>query len=241
MCGRVKMATDYSELKIKFSIDDSQPAPNSEPNYNAPPTSGMLVLRLDSACRRLIEKMRWGLVPSWAKDPKKLGSTFNARAETVHEKPAFRGAWRAGRRCLVLVDLFYEWNRRGNAKQPYAIAHRDRTTMALAGLYEIWHETTKDGEIIETVKTCTIITTHANEQMDGLHDRMPVILSEEQWPAWLGEVPATEHELKAMLTPYDGELAIWPVDPRIGNVRNNDPGLPEPIILPSNPSLQVDH
>jgi putative SOS response-associated peptidase YedK len=171
--------------------------------------------------------MRWGLVPYWAKDMKIGFSTINAQAETVDTKSAFRSAFER-RRCLVPVENFYEWQKTGpKDKQPYAIALADRGIMALAGLWENWKSPAG-----EWVRSFTIITTMPNELCAPIHNRMPVILPPETWPAWLGEEAAVAAQLKALLAPYPADrMTCWPVDKRVGNVRNNDPSLIEPIEL----------
>jgi putative SOS response-associated peptidase YedK len=156
----------------------------------------------------------------------KIGySTINARCEDVENKPAFREAFKR-RRCLIPLDNFYEWKKLGpKEKQPYAIALKDGGLMAMAGLWETWRSPAK-----ETIRSATIITCPPNELVAELHDRMPVILPPEAWSVWLGEEPADAERLKALLEPYPAEdLAMWPVDKRVGNVRNNDPSLIEPV------------
>jgi putative SOS response-associated peptidase YedK len=145
-------------------------------------------------------------------------------AETVDTKPAFREAFQR-RRCLVPVDNFYEWKKTTSGKQPYAIALADRRLMALAGLWENWRSAAG-----EWVRSFAIITTTANELCAELHNRMPVVLKSESWPAWLGEEPADAPRLKTLLGPYPAEeMMCWPVSQRVGNVKNNDPSLIEPI------------
>jgi putative SOS response-associated peptidase YedK len=223
MCGRARLANDYSEIKIRLRFDASAPAPNLRPSWNIPPTGDMLVATYTADGKRISEIMRWGLVPSWAKDIKIGYSTFNARADTVTSKPGFRSAWKHGRRCLVVTDGFYEW--RKSDKQPFAIGMADDDVMVMAGLWEEW--TSPAGE---RVKSCTVITCEPNEIVGTLHDRMPVILEEKDWPKWLGEEPASEDELKALLTPCASErMKMWPVDKRVGNVRNNGGELVQPV------------
>ena len=139
MCGRVKLSTDFSEIKIAFRIPPERPAPNFAPSWNVAPTDSLPIVRYDAkAGERSLDLMRWGLVPYWAKDMKIGFSTINARAEDVETKPAFREAFKR-RRCLVPVDNFYEWKAiDAKTKQPYAIALADRSVMALAGLWENW-------------------------------------------------------------------------------------------------------
>lgn len=225
MCGRARLASDYSEIRIEFRLDPDTPALNLRPSWNIPPTRDMVAIRSDGG-RRRASLMRWGLIPHWAQEIGKA-STFNARADGVTTRPTFRGAWRAGRRCLVVADGFYEW--RESDRQPYAISMADGRLMAMAGLWETWRS--PEGEMIPST---TVITTDANATMARFHHRMPVILTEAQWPAWLGEAEATEAELLAMLVPCaPGLVKAWQVGKRVGNVRNDDPGLVEPIETPT--------
>jgi putative SOS response-associated peptidase YedK len=169
--------------------------------------------------------MRWGLVPSWARDLKIGFSTINAMAETVDTKPVFREAF-ARRRCLVPIEAFYEWKKLGpKEKQPYAIALAGGGFMALAGLWENWKS--PDGE---WVRSFTIVTCPPNELCAQIHNRMPVILPRSVWSTWLGEEEVdSPGTLKALLAPYPAEdMTMWPVSARVGNVRNNDPSLIEP-------------
>jgi len=176
------------------------------------------------AGERSLDLARWGLVPYWAKDIKIGYSTFNTKAEGIAERSAFKEPFRR-RRCLVPFDNFYEWKTLADGKQPYAIARADPGLMAVAGLWDNWRS--PQGE---WVRSFTVVTTAANRFLAELHDRMPVILDPPDWPRWLGETPAEPQELRSLLQPYreDG-LVMWPIDKRVGNVRNNDPGLVEPI------------
>ena len=224
MCGRVRLPNDYSEIKIRLRFDATAPAPNLAPSWNTPPTGDMLVATHSADGRRISEVMRWGLIPRWAKDIKAGYSTFNARADSVAEKPAFRDAWKRGQRCLVVTDGFYEWRKKD--RQPFAIAMADGDLMVMAGLWDEWVSPAG-----ERIKSCTVITCEPNGVVGMLHDRMPVILEEKDWPQWFGEQPATEQELKALLVPCgDERLRIWPVHKRVGNVRNNSRDLAEPVI-----------
>ena len=177
---------------------------------------------------RVPKMMKWGLLPHWAKDDKLAYSTFNARSEEFTTKPAFRDAWKRGQRCLVVTDGFYEWKKldpKGKQKQPYAIAMADGSQMVMAGLWSTWRS--PQGE---EVPSCTILTCGPNAVMGELHDRMPVILDEADWPKWLGEAPATEAELLTLLKPCpDAVLKIWPVDRAVGNVRNKRSQLLMPV------------
>ena len=203
-------------------------APNFPPSWNVAPTDSLPVVRHDAKARqRSLDMLRWGLIPYWAKDIKVGFANINAKAEGIESKPAFGKAFER-RRCLVPVDNFYEWKKTGTAKQPYAIALADRGIMALAGLWENWHSPTG-----EWVGSFAIITTTPNELCAELHNRMPVVLKPDVWPAWLDERPATVRDLTAVLAPYPSdEMICWPVSTRVGNVKNNDPSLIEPISLP---------
>jgi putative SOS response-associated peptidase YedK len=177
---------------------------------------------------RTLDLMRWGLVPRWAKDLKIGFSTINAMAETVDSKPVFREAFNQ-RRCLVPIEAFYEWKKLGpKEKQPYAITLAGGGIMALAGLWENWKSPEQ-----EWVRSFTVITTTPNELCGQIHNRMPAILAPSAWPAWLGEAAVGADTLKALVTrPYHAEwMTMWPVSNRVGNVKNNDPALIEPVEL----------
>jgi putative SOS response-associated peptidase YedK len=229
MCGRAKLPDDVSEIKLDLKIDFDGIG-DYRPRWNAAPTSKLPVV-VSNAGQRTLTLMRWGLIPSWARpeaESVKIGcSTFNARAEGVDNRPAFRSAWRSGRRCLVIADGYYEW--READKQPFAVGLSNRGPMTLAGLWDQWRA--PDGTALNSF---TIITTKANELLEPLHARMPVLLAPDRWPAWLGEIRANDAELKAMLRPYPGGgMAFWPVDRRVGNVRNDSPDLFAPIGQPA--------
>jgi putative SOS response-associated peptidase YedK len=218
MCGRVRLSSDYSEIKIRLKFDPAAPAPNFERDWNKPPTTPMLVAIRSIDGKRVPKMMRWGLLPHWARDEKLSFSTFNARSEDFTTKPAFRDAWKRRQRCLVVTDGFYEWKKLNvKDKQPYAIAMADGGQMVMAGLWASW----KNPKSGEEILSCTILTCGPNDVVAELHDRMPVILAESDWPAWLGETAAAEEELLALLKPCpDAALKIWAVNKRVGNVRN---------------------
>jgi putative SOS response-associated peptidase YedK len=225
MCGRVRLSSDVSEIKLVFSIPSHRPTPNFPPSWNVAPTDSLPVVRYDTkAGERSLDLLRWGLVPYWAKDTKVGFANINAKAEGIETKSAFREAFQR-RRCLVPVDNFYEWAKTGTGKQPYAIALADRHLMALAGLWENWKS--PEGE---WMRSFAIITTTPNELCARLHNRMPVVLKPEAWPVWLGEESAEASALKALLRPIPSdEMTCWPVSARVGNVKNNDASLIEPI------------
>jgi putative SOS response-associated peptidase YedK len=221
MCGRAKLPEDVSEIKLDLKIDFDEIG-DYRPRWNAAPTSRLPVVVSQSGTRTLT-LMRWGLIPSWAKDARIGYSTFNARAEGIDSRAAFRGAWQTGRRCLVVADGYYEW--RDADKQPFAVALGNRGPMTFAGLWEQWRA--PDGD---TVRSFAIITTVANELLKPLHDRMPVVLPPDRWAGWLGETKPDDAALKAMLRPYPGAaMSFWPVDRRVGNVKNDAPDLFAPL------------
>jgi len=186
------------------------------------PTQDGPVIRLHPETRaRQLDLLRWGLLPHWARgDPKKIRQLINARAETVATLPTFRDAF-ARRRCIVPIDGFYEWQVRPEGKQPHAIVRADGRIMALAGIWEGWRG--PDGQAI---RSYAVVTTTAADSLGHLHERMPVILEEADWAAWLGEEPG---EPSALLRPSATPLRIWPVSSRVNNVRNNGPDLIEPL------------
>jgi putative SOS response-associated peptidase YedK len=171
---------------------------------------------------RSLRVLRWGLVPSWAKDAKGAARLINARSETLTSKPAFRSAY-ARRRCLVPADGYFEWQRDGTAKQPWFLTSRDGAPLPMAGLYEVWGR--EDGE---RLWTCTVITTDAADELGHIHDRTPLLVPREAWRRWLDpEVEDPGQDLLVPATP--GVLDAWPVSPAVGNVRVNGPELVEPL------------
>ena len=187
MCGRARLSSDVSEIRLVFRIPPERPIPNFPPSWNVAPTDSVPVVRYDrKAGQRSLDLLRWGLIPHWAKDIKVGFANINAKAEGIETKRAFRDAFER-RRCLVPVDNFYEWKKTATGKQPYAIALADPGIMALAGLWENWKSSAD-----EWVRSFAIVTTEPNELCAQLHNRMPVVLAPEAWPAWLGEEPADE-------------------------------------------------
>jgi putative SOS response-associated peptidase YedK len=228
MCGRFARRSTQEVLADWFGVPLEE-MPWFGPTFNAAPQSTQPVVRLnrDTGAREFA-LARWGLVPFWARDPKFGYATINARAEEVLSKPAFREAFRQ-RRCLVPADAFYEWEGGGSKrKRPYAIALRSGSPYALAGLWETW----KPGRG-ESLETFTIITTDPNELVEPLHNRMPVILDPGNYARWLTPGDPAQPPVD-LLRPYPSEkMRAWPVSDRVGNVRNDDPGLllesqPEP-------------
>ncbi len=190
-------------------------------SFNVAPTDYSLIVRMAEGKRRMWP-MRWGLIPSWAKDEGIGIKCINARSETVTEKPSFRAAVKY-RRCLVPADGFFEWQGVKGYKQPYFIHRADGMAMAMAGLWEEWESPAG------TVETFTIITTDANREMSDLHDRMPVILERSDWERWLDPGLTDGEALRGLLVPaLDGTLVMHPVGKAVGNPRNEGRELIEP-------------
>ena len=203
MCGRARLSSDVSEIKVAFRIPPERPTPNFPPSWNVAATDTLPVVRYEpKAAQRSRDKLRWGLIPYWAKDIKVGFANINAKADGIENKPAFRKAFER-RRCLVPVDNFYEWRKTATGKQPYALALADRGIMALAGVWENWKSPAG-----EWVRSFAIVTTTPNELCAEIHNRMPVILKPDAWPVWLGEEPADEPQLKALLAPYPADDMI---------------------------------
>jgi putative SOS response-associated peptidase YedK len=198
MCGRTRLSTDYSETRIKLKFDGDYPAPNIPASWNVCPSDPMLVAVRSKDGKRIPQQMRWGLVPWWAKDMKVGFSSINARAETVDTAPAFRDAWKNGQRCLVVTDGFYEWKK--PEKQPYAVAMADKSHMVMAGLWEEW----TDKKTGERIKSCTIVTCPANAVVGALHDRMPVVLAEEDWAEVAGRGAGDERRAEGAARSVQG-------------------------------------
>ncbi|MBS1709407.1 MAG: SOS response-associated peptidase [Armatimonadetes bacterium] len=217
MCAR------YAYFNGKLIQDDFGvvPLPDLTPRYNAAPTQWMPVV-LDDGETRVARLHRWGLVPSWAKDIAFGTNAINARAETLAEKPAFRSAF-AQRRCIVPADGFYEWHTEGKVKTPYFIQRADGKRLAMAGLFETWNG--PDGPI----PTFTIVTTEANQQMTFFHDRMPVILEESDWEAWLdGDV--VPGAVESLMKPFEGQLILSPANKAVGKPSVEGPELLTPSV-----------
>jgi putative SOS response-associated peptidase YedK len=215
MCGRYAIAgPDPSQLRGRFPVGESV---EIRRRWNVAPTDEVLTVTTTREGEPRGELLRWGLVPHWAKDPGMGAKMINARAETVAEKPAFRDAF-AGRRCLIVADGFYEWRREGGRPQPMWITRADGEPFAFAGLWATWH-----GPDEQVLRTCSIVTTHANDALAPIHDRMPVMLAPETEADWLD--PAAPPELlHELLRPApDREDAHRPVGYAVNSVRNDGP------------------
>jgi putative SOS response-associated peptidase YedK len=216
MCGRFAF---YSPAEATAALFGAATLHSLTPRYNIAPTQDIAVIRREEGSRATMSMLRWGLVPFWAKDPAIGNRMINARAETIAEKPSFRATYRK-RRCLIPADGFYEWHTADGKKLPYFISLKRGEPFAFAGLWETWQDR-ESGQVLETA---TIITTEANDFMNRLHHRMPVILEAEKIDAWLdGDEGAL-----ARAAGDAPELHAWPVDRQVNNARNEGSDLIEP-------------
>jgi putative SOS response-associated peptidase YedK len=221
MCGRFILTLEAPELEKELGIKEIPP--DWRPRYNIAPTQPVAVVTDPEA--RQIEFMRWGLIPSWAKDPSIGSKLINARAETVREKPSFRKAFQE-RRCLILADGFYEWQRGASAhggSVPFAFRRKDGKPFAFAGLWEVWKQ--PDGEWL---RTCTIITCAANDLVKPVHERMPVMLANSTAWDWL--ITNSQGELEALLKPFPVEdMVSYQVSSKVNRPEPDTPDILQPV------------
>jgi putative SOS response-associated peptidase YedK len=229
MCGRFTLASNTQKLAEAFAGFEL-PA-DLPPRYNVAPSQPVAVVANNG--QHKVEFFRWGLIPSWAKDPKIGNQMINARAETLAEKASFKNAYKR-RRCLVLADGFYEWytppsappdrGGKGGGKTPMYIRLASGEPFAFAGLWEMW-QTAED-----FILSCTIITTSPNELMAQIHNRMPLILPREAYEQWLDPAERTSDQLNSLLKPYPAELmTVYPVSKLVNSPKNDSPALIEPV------------
>lgn len=201
MCGRFTLTQSAQAIAETFELSE---IPDFEPRYNiAPSQSVAAIVREKGTPKNQLKWMRWGLIPSWAKDPKIGNKMINARAETLTEKPSFRNAFKS-RRCLVIADGFYEWKKEKDHKQPYYFQLENRQLFTFAGLWETWQKDTK-----EMISSCTIITTEANEFMNPIHSRMPVILNKDFYDQWLNLALKDSNTLLSLLKSDDSAIMTY--------------------------------
>jgi putative SOS response-associated peptidase YedK len=251
---------DPEDIVEEFELRSAVPQdlPRIEPDFNVAPTKDVYAVltrpprkdtRKDTKkdtkdgselpSERQLRVLSWGLVPSWAKDPKIGSRMINARMETVAEKPAYRRAFEK-RRAILPADGYYEWyvteelTKTGKPKkQPFFIRPRDRSMLAMAGLYELWRDPTRaEDDPLRWRWTCTVITTTATDELGRIHDRMPLMLTPDAYGAWLDPAPRPSDELLELLKPAaPGLLEAYPVSTLVSNVANNGPELLEPLPL----------
>ncbi|MBC8104419.1 MAG: SOS response-associated peptidase [Cytophagales bacterium] len=224
MCGRFTLHHNLSDVQDRFSVQASLFDPL--PRYNLAPQQTVAVVVAADDGARVLDGFQWGLIPSWAKDPRIGGKMINARSETVAEKPSFRGLL-ARRRCIVPSDGFFEWEKTGGIKQPFHFRSADGGLFGFAGLWDEWES--PDGS---PIRTCTILTTSANETVGRVHDRMPVILAEGDGgeALWLDPTLREREALLALLHPFaDSEMEAVAVSRRVNSPAHDDPSCLEPI------------
>jgi putative SOS response-associated peptidase YedK len=228
VCGRYVQASSPELLAERFGVDEVR-VEDHEPHYNVAPRAEVPAVRRRED-RKILSRLRWGLVPSWAKDPKMGDRQINARAESVSDKPVYRTAF-GRRRCLIPADGFYEWQKQPGKrrKQPMFVHLRSGEPMAFAGLWEIWKDPKAEGEDEGWLRSCAIVTTDANDLLAPIHDRMPVILPESAWDTWL-DPDAEPRVLHELLVPAPDDLvAVYPVSPLVNSADNDGPELVHPI------------
>jgi putative SOS response-associated peptidase YedK len=204
MCGRFANSAELKDIEKEFKINLSES--ESKPRYNIAPSQKIDVV-LNQDDKTILTGLKWGLVPSWSKDPDIGNRMINARGETLSEKPSFREAFKK-RRCIIPATGFYEWKKAAGGKQPYYFFLPDKPIFGFAGLYEEWTDK-KTGELLET---CTIITTEANDVLKPVHDRMPVVLNSENYMLWLDEKANDTNQLQKLIVPYSAkEMNAYPV------------------------------
>jgi putative SOS response-associated peptidase YedK len=227
MCGRFTLISSAEAISKSFEVSVGS---DLIPSYNiAPSQSVYAVVQMPEIVKREIHRIRWGLIPSWAKDPAIGYKLINARSETASEKSSFRYAFKH-RRCLIPTNGFYEWQRVEGSKtkkQPYFFGLKDENIFAFAGLWERWESS--EGDEIET---CTILTTEANETISPIHDRMPVILNTQDYNLWLDPSFTRSDRLNTLLKPYPAEaMTAHPVSTKVNSPKNNSPECKQPIDL----------
>lgn len=250
MCGRYAAAKDPDALVEEFEVEESLVDQPLDPDFNVAPTKPVYTIMTRGAKgddasvpRRQLTVARWGLVPSWAKNPSIGSRMINARMETVADKPAFKRAF-AKRRCLLPADGYFEWytptaevaadsgaRPKKPKKQPFYIHRSDGGSLAMAGLYEWWVDKTRDREDPSAwLLTTTIITTSATDELGRIHDRMPVVVDEVNWGKWLDPAATEPAAVQGLMLPAEAAvLDAYPVSTRVNNVRNNDPELLLPL------------
>jgi putative SOS response-associated peptidase YedK len=235
MCGRITLSTPAARLIELFQLTDF---PRMDPHYNIAPTHLVICIRSQENEKQAIP-MRWGLVPSWAKDLSIGNRMINARSETAAEKSSFRKAW-THRRCLIPVDGFYEWEKPAKPgskqKQPWLIHAADNTPFVLAGLWESWQPPESTGE---TVLTCSILTTSANADMSPVHDRMPVIIPPEHHATWLSASTTTSQLTELTQPAADGILTRYRVSTAVNKATFDSPECIAPLADTESTDLQL--
>jgi len=228
MCGRYSLNSPAEVLIDHFQIEEDL-GEELSPRYNVPPGTDCPVVGQAPEGHRKLRMLRWGLLPSWAKDPRMAYKMINARAETVASKPAYRAALRK-RRVLVPCDGFFEWRKEGGGKQPYFLHAADGKPLAMAGIWERWKDPGGEAEVF----SFSVVTTEASPDIAEIHHRMPVLLAPDAWDLWVDRGVQDPEAVQGLLVPApEGTLAFHPVSKRVGSVKNDDPELLEPVEGPA--------
>ena len=221
MCGRYTLTSSPEALRALLRYVEQ---PNFPPRYNIAPSQPIAIVRLVDG-QRHFALVRWGLLPSWVKDPKTFSLLVNARGELAAEKPAFRAAMKR-RRCLIPADGFYEWQAAGDRKRPFYVRAKSGEPLAFAGLWETW--TGPNGEELDTA---AIVTTRANKTLSPIHDRMPVILAPEAFDLWLNTNEVDTTTAAALIAPApDSLLEAYEISTAVNRTANDNPKLLEPVV-----------
>ena len=229
MCGRFTQQLPAEEMCHLYSVRGTPLPPNRRARYNGAPGQNFIACRVDEDATRKIALLRWGLVPSWARDAKIASRLINARSETVHSKPSFRAAFRS-RRCLIPADGWFEWRQTGSGKQPYFLSLADGSPLSFAALWERWDQ---GGAPLETF---TIITTAASPELRDIHHRQPAIIDPRWFSVWLDPLASLPALLEVVRQPCCGPFERRPVSTRVNSVRNDDPDILVPITASAPPA-----
>lgn len=221
MCGRKTLTKGKMEIIEELSIQLWDDSFEHQPNYNIAPTATVPIMLYDG--QRIVKPMQWGLIPKWAKDPKRLPMFINARSETLTEKRSFSNLIGANR-CIVITDGYYEWRKTGSGKQPYYIVKSDHGILPMAGLWSQWTDNQGD-----SVFTYTVITSAASRQLEFIHHRMPVIIEKENINIWLDYDNNDSGSALNLLQPLQKGLQTYPVSTFVNSVRNNSPACIEKV------------
>jgi len=214
MCGRFYLDENKIDIEQSFDVDLNQL--DFQSRYNIAPTQQLLTITQDQQGKQA-RRMRWGLIPSWSNGIDSRYNMINARAESIHVKPAYRRPFKRSR-CLIPASGYYEWKMEKEGKQPYCITRKDNELIAFAGIWDTWESKS------DKIQSCSIITTHANQSLEAIHVRMPVIISAERFDSWLDPTIENEEKLRGFLEPFQvPDLIFWPISKAVNSPKNDYP------------------